>query len=89
MEFDKLLETGPDLIVMYGTQILLAIIIFIVGKWIAGRVANFTKTLMEKSHVDETVAAFVRNLVYIGLLVVVVIAGGDAAFCGGIRFIQH
>lgn len=58
----------------FGVSFLIAIIIFIIGKWAARRISNFISKLMSKRNVDETVAGFVSNLVYILLFVVVVLA---------------
>jgi len=53
---------------------ILAIAIFIVGKWIARKVKNITKMLMLKRKVDETLAGFVSAILYALLMVVIVMS---------------
>ena len=76
MEFDiqGLIEQAPALLVGYGIKIVLAIVVYIVGKWIAGWIATLVAKGMESRSVDATVASFVRNIIYYLLLVVVIIA---------------
>lgn len=63
-----------DVIALYGLKVLLAIVIFFVGKWLAKTVTNFTAKFMEKKNVDETLISFTRQLVYVLLLAFVIIA---------------
>jgi small conductance mechanosensitive channel len=76
MEWDvsKLLDTIYGLLTVYGLRVIAAVVIFIVGRWVAMGVANVIKRIMLKSKVDETLVYFVRNLSYIALLAFVVIA---------------
>jgi small conductance mechanosensitive channel len=57
-----------DMAVHYGVQILLAIAIFIVGKWIAKRVKNLLEKGMMKAKVDDTLVQFLGNIAY-GLMI--------------------
>jgi len=63
-----------ELLTVYGLRVIAAVIIFIVGRWVALGVAKLIKRIMLKSKVDETLVSFVRNLCYIALLAFVVIA---------------
>ncbi len=63
-----------DLIALYGLKVLIAIAMFFIGKWFAKKVANFTKTWMEKGNVDETLISFTGHIVYIVLLVFIIVA---------------
>jgi small conductance mechanosensitive channel len=63
-----------DLAVYWGIKIAGAVLIFIIGKWIAGKLTQFFGKLMERSEVDETLATFLKKLIYIGLLILVIIA---------------
>ena len=76
MEWDvsKLLNTIYGLLTVYGLRVIAAVVIFIVGRWVAMGVANLVKRIMLKSKVDETLVSFVRNLSYIAMLAFVVIA---------------
>jgi small conductance mechanosensitive channel len=51
-----------------------AILIFLIGKWIAGGVTGLMKKGMGKRQVDPALISFLGSLVYYGLMVAVVIA---------------
>ena len=55
-------------------KVALAILIFIVGRWLAKKAVAFSDRLMTRSHLDETVASFLSRLLYGVLLVVVILA---------------
>jgi len=58
----------------YGMRILIALVIFIVGRWIARLITNMTKRAMAKAGVEQTLMTFLGNLIYYVLLVAVIIA---------------
>ncbi len=58
----------------WGVKILGAIVIFIIGKWICKILTNLLKKGLEKSKIDITLIKFLGNLIYFGLLVLVIIA---------------
>ena len=69
-----------DLIPMltdWTIKIVLALVIYVVGKWIAKRVTKFVRTLMEARGADATLINFLSNVVYAILLVAVVLASLD------------
>lgn len=74
LDFSKLLNTIYELLTVYGLRVIAAIVIFIVGRWVALGVAKLIKRIMLKSKVDETLVTFVRHLSYVALLAFVVIA---------------
>ena len=74
LDFSKMLNTVYGLLTVYGLRVIAAIVIFIVGRWVALGVAKLIKRIMLKSNVDETLVSFVRNLCYVALLAFVVIA---------------
>lgn len=67
-----------DMFVMYmseyGLKIVAAIIIFIVGKWVAKKIAMLIKKLMEKAKVDQTLVEFAHSVVFFLLTIMVVLA---------------
>jgi small conductance mechanosensitive channel len=71
---EQFLNNLPDLLTSYGIKIILALVIFIVGRWIAKAVRNGLKKMMTKKNVDLTLIPFVSNLVYTLLLIFVVVA---------------
>lgn len=58
----------------YGLQIIGALVILIVGRWLALIISNLIQKALIKARVDETLARFAKNLSYIAMLVFVVIA---------------
>ena len=60
----------------YAWNILMALVIFIVGKWIVGKLAGVTSRLLDK-RMDTEVAKFLATLVHILLFAFVVIASLD------------
>jgi len=67
-----------DLVVTYATEYSLnlvgALAIFIIGKWVAKRLTALIKSVMERAKVDATLTEFAENLVYIVLMLVVILA---------------
>ena len=59
---------------LYSLNIIGAILIFVVGKWLSRKIADLLAKIMEKSEVDPTLVNFLRNLAYYTLVVLVVIA---------------
>lgn len=70
----SLAEQGITLISVHGLNVLIAILIFIVGRMISKKVASIFQKIMSKANVDDTLKTFLRNLVYYVLLAAVVIA---------------
>ena len=61
-------------VVQYGLNVLAAIVIFIVGKFLARFASRLTETLMLKSKINAMLAVFAKNIAYFGIMVFVVIA---------------
>ncbi len=74
MEMEEILNKISEFIALYGLDVIAAIVIFVVGKWLARIIAGIMEKLMIKSKVDATLAHFIRNLTYVGLVVFVIIA---------------
>lgn len=65
-----------DKAVFWGVRVVVALLIFLVGKWIAHRVAHAIERMLLK-RTDKTLADFLSNVVYGLLLAVVIIAALD------------
>lgn len=72
MDIQAAIEDYTPLLVEYGLKLLLALVVFIVGKWLANKITGLLKSSMLKSGVDGTVAIFASNLAF-GLLMTVVV----------------
>ena len=58
----------------YGLKIIAAIIIFLVGKWVARKLTAFIKSMMNKANVDKTLVEFSESIIYFSILLMVIIA---------------
>jgi small conductance mechanosensitive channel len=57
-----------------GLQILGALVLFVIGRWLISFVVGRITAALEKQHVDPTVLRYVGNIVSVGLNVVLVVA---------------
>jgi small conductance mechanosensitive channel len=74
MEFNDLTAKIWELMTIYGIKVLAAIVIFIVGRWVAKAIRGLVQRMMRKAQMDETLLKFVGNLTYIALLAFIIIA---------------
>lgn len=58
---------------VYGIKLIIAILIFVIGKWIAGIIAKTMRSMMGKRKMDVTLASFISNILYAVMLLVVVL----------------
>ena len=67
-----------DMVVMYastyGLNLIFAIVIFVIGKWLANKLTAFIKHLMTKAEIDKTLVEFSESIIYFTLLLMVIIA---------------
>jgi small conductance mechanosensitive channel len=68
------LESVMAFVTTYGLRIVIAILIFVIGKWIAGVVKKLIRRGMEKSEMDPILIGFLSNIAYYLLMVMVVIS---------------
>ncbi len=78
---DALLNTDVDYLNIYlipwAINIGMALVIFILGRWISRAVTTAVGRLMKTGGLDESLVDFLGNLIYAALLVVVIIAALD------------
>ena len=74
MNWDALIEKGGELLAYYGVRILTAVIILVVGRWIARAFGRLVQRLMDKRNVDSTLTGFAGSLTYYALFTFVVLA---------------
>lgn len=58
----------------YGLKLIFALLIFLIGKWIAKRLASLCEKIMDKNGVEVTLRKFLNNIIYYVLLIAVVLA---------------
>ncbi len=61
----------------WAVKIMLTLVIYIIGKWVAKRLTNLARKLMEAREADATLVSFLCNLVYAILLIAVILAALD------------
>ena len=71
---DAILQKMYEYLAENGMMVLHALVIFVIGRWVAKVVAQLVEKVLLKSRVDKTLAKFTRNLTQISLLAFVVIA---------------
>ena len=80
MEPIKQFFASADLMPMLSgwvIKIFIALLIYLIGKWIAKRITNFVRKLMEVRDSDPTLINFLSNVVYAILLIAVILAALD------------
>ncbi len=63
-----------SLILTHSTNIVIAILILVIGFWIANRVSRSVTSLLRKKKTDESLLSFISSLAGMGLKILVVIA---------------
>jgi len=58
----------------YGLKIVGALVIFLVGRWVARLLSTLAGKAMTKAKVDETLVRFIKDLCYVAMLTFVIIA---------------
>ncbi|MAS86465.1 MAG: mechanosensitive ion channel protein [Micavibrio sp.] len=58
----------------YGLQVLAALAIFFIGKWVAHRIQLVAGKALARANMDATLIGFLTKILYVGLLVFIIIA---------------
>ncbi|MFH1460172.1 MAG: mechanosensitive ion channel domain-containing protein [Candidatus Omnitrophota bacterium] len=74
MNVQELLSKVYIYMAEYGLNIIAAILIFIIGKWLAKLVVSIVKKILTKAKIEKTLTNFVSNIVNVGLMAFVIIA---------------
>lgn len=74
MSVEEIMPVLSGYIITYGLKLLLAIVIFVVGKYAARKIATLFAKGLDKKGVDVTLSTFINNIVYYILFVIVIIA---------------
>lgn len=71
--YDKVMVTGVD----FGINVITAILIFYIGRFVARLATSGVRKVMNARKVDPILESFVTNLAYYALMIVVVVAAID------------
>ncbi len=77
VDVQKLLDGYLPQVINYSFKILMAIVIFVVGKWLAKLITTMVRAILLKAKVDDILADFIGALIKGALLLVVIIAALD------------
>jgi len=70
----SMVDKAVEAVAAYGMQVLFAVIILVVGLWLAKKLKSLFVTALEKKNTDPTLTGFFGGLLYGALVVFVVIA---------------
>ena len=70
----NILDKAVGYFMQYGLSFVYAILIFIIGKWVARLASKIAGAAMTKAKLNETLSSFLKNIIYYVLLIFVVIA---------------
>lgn len=71
---EGILSKLQEWIVLYGVNVVSAIVILLIGRWAAMAIRALIRKLLQKKHVDDTLISFAVNLTYAAVLAFVIIA---------------
>ena len=71
---EKVIERVWELLPVYGLKFAAAIVVFVVGRWIAKILTRLVKRLMERRAIDTTLVKFTGSVTYIALMTFVIVA---------------
>ncbi len=74
MEYQHIIDRAVELTSLYGLKIVAAIVVFIIGRWVAKAIRSGIKKALIKKNVDPTIISFSVSLIYIMLIVFVALA---------------
>jgi small conductance mechanosensitive channel len=63
-----------SIIISYGLKLLAAVLVLVIGNWLAKKVAALFVVVMDRNDIDVTLTKFLRNIIYYALLAAVIIA---------------
>lgn len=68
------IEQVQEVLAVYGLKIIAAVVIFIVGRWVAKLLRNVVRKTLTKRDVDPTLVAFTANFTFVLLMTFVILA---------------
>lgn len=74
MDTTKLLQQSQDVLLKYGMMVIIAIIMWIAGRWAIGFVAKMLRRAMNSRHVDLTLQNYLVSIATVTLNILLVIA---------------
>lgn len=77
MDMQKWIDSGYDLIILYGPKLLMAIVIWFIGLWLIKIVLKGTRKALEKGNYDISLKKFLLNFIswMLKIVLIVVVLG--------------
>ena len=73
-DMEAVLQKVYEYLAQYGLRLVGALIIFVIGRWLAKILSQWIETALIKSRIDKTLAKFIKNLSNIVMLIFVIMA---------------
>lgn len=70
----EMVKSLQPLLITYGWKIISALLVFLVGKWIAKKITKILVRLLKSRDIDITLIGFLEGIVYYALFITVLIA---------------
>jgi len=74
MNIDTIIQKLWEVITFYGLKVIAAIVILILGRWVAMGFRKLIERMMKSSKLEPTIISFIGNLTYVALLIFFIIA---------------
>jgi len=74
MSMEKILEIIPSVTAEYVLNLIAALLIFFIGRWVAGRVTSMLESFLTRQKLEPMLTKFVVNLIYYALWTFVLLA---------------
>lgn len=74
MDFESFIPLLKNYLALYGLKVVAAIVIYILGRWVAMFSRGVIRRVLTRAKVDPTIISFAVNLVYFVVLIFVVLA---------------
>ncbi len=73
----RLMSRIYEILAEYGLRVLGAVLILLIGRWVAKLLSALLARILTKAKVDATLVPFIENLAYMAMLVFVIVAALD------------
>lgn len=74
IDLEQLWSQSQTVLTEFGINLIAALAIFVIGRWVVKAITNGITRLMKRNDVDPTLQTFIGNLLYAILLIVVILA---------------
>jgi len=68
------IETAQELLTKFGMKIIAAILIFVIGRWVAKLIKKVLQKTMERTKVDAAIIGFTCSMVHAAVMIFVILA---------------